>query len=187
MEEGKRKKYLQKGIKGNSLFKDKTFWEEFLVYSINKEIIKTLKRDKKTKENKNASDTKFSNVVFSQILTLIDNMFEFDVDPNEIKEILEPKINYYKLNDSLKNIINDVITSKQEEKKIEKQNKEEIQKIKNEDNNTSNNSIKNEENKSKEISENKIIDEGNIKEKEIVENKNIKKDGEKIAEEKLDE
>ena len=109
IEENNRKKYLQEGIKDNKLFKDKTFWEEFLVYSINKEIMKTMKRDSKTKENRKNSDTKLSNVVFSQVLTLIDNMFEFDVESNVIKEILEPKIKYYKLNEELKSTINDVI------------------------------------------------------------------------------
>ena len=128
IEENNRKKYLQEGIKENSLFKDKTFWEEFLVYSINKEIMKTMKRDSKIKEDKKNSDTKLSNVVFSQVLTLIDNMFEFDVKANFIKEILEPKINYYKLNEGLKNTINDVIKSKQEEMETEKIKKEEEQK-----------------------------------------------------------
>ena len=56
--------------------------------------MKTMKRDSKAKENQKNSDTKLSNVVFSQVLTLIDNMFEFDVESNVIKEILEPKIKY---------------------------------------------------------------------------------------------
>ena len=182
MEEGTRKKYLQEGIKENCLFKEKSFWEEFLVYSINKEIMKTLKRDQKMKENKRTSESKYSNVVFSQILTLIDNMFEFNVDKNAIKEILEPKINYYKLNDSLKNTINDVIISKEQEKNIEKKKIEEMKKVNNEDNPI--NSTQKDENIKKEILENKIIDEENLKEKE--ENKNIKGDegdGGKINEE----
>ena len=124
IEDGKRKKYIQESIKENKLFKDKTFWEEFLVYSINKEIMKTLNRDSNKKENKKHSDAKFSNVVFAQILTIIDNMFEFDIEPNVIKEILEPKIKYYKLDDSLKDTINEVILSKQKEKENIKEEKE---------------------------------------------------------------
>ena len=172
IEENNRKKYLQEGIKDNKLFKDKTFWEEFLVYSINKEIMKTMKRDSKTKENRKNSDTKLSNVVFSQVLTLIDNMFEFDVKSNVIKEVLEPKIKYYKLNEGLKNTINDVIKSKQEEKeslvneKIKKEIKKEEVKIEN-------------ENKEKEVDEKK-------KDEEIVEvsennEENVKKEEDKKA------
>ena len=112
IEDKKRKKFLQESFKGNKMFKDKNFWEEILCYSINKEIMKTLQRDQKVKEDKENSDYKYSNVVFSQILTLIDNMFEFDLDPNIIKEVLNPKITYYKLNNELKETINDVIEVK---------------------------------------------------------------------------
>ena len=112
IEEKKRKKFLQESFKENKLFKEKNFWEEFLCYSINKEIMKTLKIDQKLKEDKENSDYKFSNVVFSQILTLIDNMFEFNLDPNIIKEVLNPKISVYKLNDEFKQTINEVIEIK---------------------------------------------------------------------------
>ena len=122
MEDGNRKKYLQESIKHNKVFKDKNFWEEFLCHSINKEIMKTLKRDQKIQETKETSDYKLSNVVFTQILTLIDNMFEFDVDSNTIKEVLNPKINVYKLNDDFKETINDIIETKIKQK-IEKENK----------------------------------------------------------------
>ena len=129
IEEGARKKYLQESFKENKTFKDKNFWEQFLCYSINKEIMKTLNLDQKIKEDKEKSDYKYSNIVFAQILTLIDNMFEFDLDCESIKEVLNPKISVYKLNDMLKETINDVILSKQEQKMKEL---EEIKKLKEE-------------------------------------------------------
>ena len=129
IEEGTRKKYLQESFKENKTFKDKNFWEQFLCYSINKEIMKTLNLDQKIKEDKEKSDYKYSNIVFAQILTLIDNMFEFDLDCETIKEVLNPKISVYKLNDMLKETINDVILSKQEQKMKEF---EEIKKLKEE-------------------------------------------------------
>ena len=129
IEEGTRKKYLQESFKENKVFKDKNFWEEFLCYSINKEIMKTLDLDQKVKEDKEKSDYKYSNIVFAQILTLIDNMFEFDLDCETIKEVLNPKISVYKLNDMFKETINDVILSKQEQKMKEL---EEIKKLKEE-------------------------------------------------------
>ena len=127
IEDGNRKKYLQESFKENKVFKDKNFWEEFLCYSINKEIMKTLDLDQKVKEDKEKSDYKYSNIVFAQILTLIDNMFEFDLDCETIKEVLNPKISVYKLNDMFKVTINDVILSKQEQKMKEE---EEIKKLK---------------------------------------------------------
>ena len=110
--DGKKKKYLQESFKGNKIFKEKNFWEEFLCYSINKEIMKTLKREEKIREDKEISDHKYSNVVFSQILTLIDNMFEFELEPNIIREILNPKISSYRLNNDFKQTINAVIEAK---------------------------------------------------------------------------
>ncbi len=129
IEEGTRKKYLQESFKENKVFKDKNFWEEFLCYSINKEIMKTLDLDQKVKEDKEKSDYKYSNIVFAQILTLIDNMFEFELDCETIKEVLNPKISVYKLNDMFKETINDVILSKQEQKMKEL---EEFKKLKEE-------------------------------------------------------
>jgi hypothetical protein len=116
LEEGNNRKYLQESFKDNKLFQEKSFWEEFLCYSINKEIMKTLKIDQKVKEDKEKSDYKYSNVVFSQILTLIDNMFQFDLDCEIIKEVLNPKISVYRLNDEFKQTINDIIEIKKEEK-----------------------------------------------------------------------
>ena len=117
IEDGKKRKYLQESFRENKLFKDKNFWEEFLCYSINKEIMKTLQIDQKMQEDKEKSDYKYSNVVFSQILTLIDNMFQFDLDCNVIKEVLNPKISVYRLNDEFKQTINDIIEVKKAEKK----------------------------------------------------------------------
>ena len=117
------KRYLQKSIRDNIIFKEKNFWEEYLCYAINKEIMKTLKADKKIQEDKTVTDYKYSNIVFTQILSMINNMFEFNVDINIIKEVLEPKINVYRLNGDLKATINEVIQSRETDLKIEDENK----------------------------------------------------------------
>lgn len=153
IEDGKRKKYIQESIKPNKIFKDKNFWEEFLCYSINKEIMKTLNVDQKVKEDKKNSDYKYSNVVFSQILTLIDNMFEFEVDYNTIKDVLNPKISYYKLNDGLKKTIEDVIAIKQEQKDKELKEKVKLQKVESENKHNIENKEQNEDNKAEQNSE----------------------------------
>ena len=117
------KRYIQKSIKENIIFKQKNFWEEYLCYAINKEIMKTLKADKKIQEDKTVTDYKYSNIVFTQILSMINNMFEFNVDINIIREVLEPKINVYRLNGDFKATINEVIQSRETDLKIEEENK----------------------------------------------------------------
>ena len=70
-------------------------------------------------------------------------MIEFDLDCNTIKEILNPKIKVYNLNDIFKDTIKDVIASKMEQKNNELK---EIEKIKNEENKNKEENQKNEEN-----------------------------------------
>ena len=101
-----KKIYLQNLIIDNSKFKTKEFWEELLLYSISKEVARS------NKETDNKLKTKNENIIFSQLLSSIDNMFDFGLDDNLIKEIIEPKIEYYKISDNLKDTINDVIVSK---------------------------------------------------------------------------
>ena len=126
----KNKIYIQSSFKKNILFTQKDFWEKYLSYSINKEIIKLLKIESITNENEKNSKYKYSNVAYTQIMTLIDIMFEFDIDLNSIKEILEPKINEYILDNEFKTSIDEVILNR-EEKRIkglekEKENNENI-------------------------------------------------------------
>lgn len=162
-EQNDKKIYIQDELKKNKLFKDKSFWEEFLCYAINKEIIKTQRRDKKTKENKVNSDKKLSNVVFSQLLTLIDNMAEFGLDAQSIKEVIEPKIFYYKLSEDLRNTINDVLDSKiegeKEKMKILEKEKDEENEIEKDDKNIINTQENNQsENKNKDEVKNETND-----------------------------
>ena len=106
--------YLQKLIQNNKLFKSKKFWEDIIDYSISKEIVTSVNNDVKygtlltinTKEN----DDKKSNIAFSQILPYADNMLDFGLDKETIKEIIFPIINTYKINaesiEAIKAVIN---------------------------------------------------------------------------------
>ena len=115
------KKYLHCAIRKNELFKEKQFWEEFITYSINKEIMKTMDRDDKIKEGKKCSDYKISNIVFASLITLINNMISYGVETNDLKEIINSKITFYKLNDEFKNIIYNVIEEKGKEMELKKE------------------------------------------------------------------
>ena len=116
----KGKKYLQSSFKDNELFKQKMFWEDYLTYSINKEIIKMLKVEDNILEDKEITDYKYSNIIFTQILTLIDIMHEFNLDSQTIKDILQPKIIFYRLNDEFKGTINEEIQNRENNKKEKK-------------------------------------------------------------------
>ena len=116
----KGKKFLQSSFKDNELFKQKMFWEDYLTYSINKEIIKMLKVEGNIQEDKEITDYKYSNIIFTQILTLIDIMHEFNLDSQTIKDILQPKIIFYRLNDEFKGTINEEIQNRENNKKEKK-------------------------------------------------------------------
>ena len=108
----KNKIYIQNLILNNECFKSKNFWEELLVYSISKEVVQSVKRDNIPREDEKKIKTKNDNIIFSQLLSIIDNMFDFGVDGNLVKEIIEPKIQFYKVDDKLSKTINDVMNSK---------------------------------------------------------------------------
>lgn len=108
----KNKIYIQNLILNNECFKSKNFWEELLVYSISKEVVQSVKRDNLPREDEKKIKTKNDNIIFSQLLSIIDNMFDFGVDGNLVKEIIEPKIQFYKVDDKLSKTINDVMNSK---------------------------------------------------------------------------
>ena len=108
----KNKIYIQNLILNNECFKSKNFWEELLVYSISKEVVQSVKRDNIPREDEKKIKTKNDNIIFSQLLSIIDNMFDFWVDGNLVKEIIEPKIQFYKVDDKLSKTINDVMNSK---------------------------------------------------------------------------
>ena len=121
--ENKKKVYIQNLIQNNDFFKTKDFWEELLIYSISKEIIRSKKRDEDNIEDEEKLNEKNGNIVFSQLLSLIDNMFDFGVEGDMIKQIIEPRIEYYKINEKLKKTINEVIDSKLKAKKQEDKKK----------------------------------------------------------------
>ena len=107
-----KKVYLQNLIIDNECFKSKEFWEELLLYSISKDVVRSNKRETINTEDAKKYKIKSDNIVFSQLLSLIDNMFDFGVEEKLVKEIIEPKILFYKIEDKLKNTIYDYIKTK---------------------------------------------------------------------------
>ena len=115
-EKGENKKYLHDFIKNNKLFQNIQFWKEFFNYCIEKKNKKNTKIDENLIETSNES--KITNIFFAISATLINNMASFDVGKNEISEVIKSNLNYDKLNDGMKKIIDSLITEKEEESKL---------------------------------------------------------------------
>ena len=106
--------YLQKLIQNNKLFKSTKFWEDIIEYSITKEIVDSLNNDEKNEIllgiNSKENEDKKSNIAFSQILHYADNMIEFGLDKETIKEIIFPIIKTYKIRpesiETIKSVVN---------------------------------------------------------------------------------
>lgn len=105
--------YLQKRIQNNEIFKSQKFWEEFLEFSINKEIVNCVSNDVKSgnilKENRKETEDKISNIAFSQIVPYTDNMKEFGLDKEIIKQVVFPRMEKYKMSDELIESIKGII------------------------------------------------------------------------------
>ena len=223
---GNKRYYLDNLIKKHKLFSDLKFWEKTLDYSIKKEIIKSKKNKQKIKGNiikndinnditiKNDNDDqkenelnkdsnmeKYDDIAFGQIASLVNSMIDFDLNLMDIRKIIDPKIEYYKLTKNHKKNIELIIDNKlninkNENKIIEnKEEKENIQNnfenkdkkenilniIENIDNNNNINFIKNEQEKKeqnidKNENNNNIINNINNDKTEDINNIDIKID-----------
>jgi len=110
------KKYLQNSIMNNAFFKRKKFWEAFLNYLINKEIAE-----------QNGKSTDNTNIAFAQLISMINNMIEFELDVNIIEEIIFPLIEKYKISPELTELIFSPLNDKKKE--LENANKIMIKEI----------------------------------------------------------
>ena len=61
------------------------------------------------KENQVQKAMKYNDLIFSQIITITNNMIEFNVDKEDIKKLINEKIEKYRLNEKSKNIILNLI------------------------------------------------------------------------------
>ena len=115
LEKENKKIYLQKKIENNDIFKSKKFWEEFLDYCINKEIVKTVSNDVKTgnilKENRKDSEDKISNIAFGRIAPYVKNMKDLGLDKESIIQIVFPKMEKFRLNKDLVEVVKNIINN----------------------------------------------------------------------------
>ena len=111
-----KKLYLQQKIEKNEIFKSKKFWEEFLDFCINKQIVRSVTNDVKNgnilKENRKDAEIKMSNIALGKIAPCINNMKDFGLDKESIIQIIFPKMQKYRMNNEsielVKNIIDNI-------------------------------------------------------------------------------
>ena len=132
------KEYLQEFVIEHNIFKDLKFWEELLDMEINKEFKRQMtilenrynkdKNDNKdnqdNKENRiEINENKRENLIFSQIVSISDNMISFGLNKDQIYQIIDPNIKSYKISqdtiDNIKNIIDSRFIDENKEKSIE--------------------------------------------------------------------
>ena len=107
------KYYMFEILKKNDIFRYYKFWEAYIYFSIDNEIIKTIKNDKRNgtliKKNQKESDDLYGRIVFAQLVSMADNMINFNFDMKKLKELIKPIIKHYNLNEESITIIDDII------------------------------------------------------------------------------
>jgi len=141
--------YLKTYIEEHKIFKDISFWENIVNFLINKEM-------KNKKEN---SPYLQSNIVFGIIYTFSDILFEFNLNEEDIRKIIDAKIKQYNLDEKCINDINKLIDIKIENRKNKESEEKKISIILKEIIDNYNNNIilqKNKQAKTEENKENKM-------------------------------
>ena len=172
IENGK-KKYLYKYIKSHKIYQSEEMWRNTIDHFIKKEIEK-FNEMKKNLTIKNA-EGKNDEMIFAQLIPIANNMVEFELDKNIREKIILENIKKYKMNETSKNIILDLLNNSnnkeekniKEKKEINNENDNKMEK-KNENNTTEN------EKKIENVKEfdNKIENKNEIENKNKIENNN---------------
>jgi len=114
--DNKNKIYIQKILKRNQMFKEKEIWEYFVNSSILNEVQKHLNKDIKELDIKDSQKAlekgNYNKLIFSQLMTSINNMNLFDVSENVIKSIIQTSITYYKIDEDSSKLLLDSISNK---------------------------------------------------------------------------
>ena len=130
MDENNNKVYIFELIKKNNWLSNSKFWREFIDAMIKQEFIRFQKvfpdNNFDVEENINITQKikdKLNEIVFSQLITFVTNMIDFEIDKRIIVKIIDEFIEKFEyLSDNYKQSIFELISSDKEE--IEKLRKE---------------------------------------------------------------
>lgn len=111
--ENNKKIYLQEYIQDHMLFKQKDFWENLILKSIENELYNFTEKNKKQKirirETEEGNKMKLSNIIFSQVVPLTDNMVGFNIPKDKIKSILDYVFSQYQVDKNHKELVMSLI------------------------------------------------------------------------------
>ena len=110
--EDNEKVYILKTIKNNKIFHDIEFWNDFINKSILKEVDKNLRNDLKNNIEDVKKKRNFEQLVFAQMFPIIKTMIEFDLEDDILNKLIENLVAYYRLDETSKKILLDMINSK---------------------------------------------------------------------------
>ena len=144
----KKKFYLVRYIENHNLFQSNEFWEFYFSDSIFQEIEKQNKSEDPENETQKEKDKRFSNIVFSKLLSIAHNMMEFQIDKKQIQNLITIFSKQYSVDEDLEKQIITMIDEIQYDKKEpfneekdlteEKEEEEKIEIIKNKDTESTN-------------------------------------------------
>ena len=134
--ESGKKKYLYKYIKSHKIYQSEEIWRNSIDYFIEKEI-KKFNEMKRTLAIKN-SEGKSHEMIFAQLIPIANNMIEFELNKNIRDKLIFENIEKYKMNETSKNIILNLLHDSsndnnneeniiKEEKEINDENDKEIE------------------------------------------------------------
>ena len=80
-----------------------------IVYEIKENVRKEIKNGIIMMNNEEQNENKYNNIVFGQLVPIANNMIEFGLDKEKIKEIIQEKFESYRISEDLRKIILDII------------------------------------------------------------------------------
>lgn len=101
------KTYLISRIVNHPIYKNKKFWEDFIEYSIQMEFGSLKVDGSSASVDESMSHT--NNIVFSQLIPITDNMIEFGVGKEMVKEIIDPFIEKYSISKPYEEMIYEIM------------------------------------------------------------------------------
>ena len=123
--DNKNKLYLQTYIQNMNIFKQEKFWDDLLTFAIDKQIVdqkkSNIKKDEFEKEKQKV------NTVYGHLLSFVDNMIDFGLETDSIRNIIEKRKQKYNLDEKLIKDVEVLIDNRRNKKNV----KEEINNINN--------------------------------------------------------
>jgi hypothetical protein len=96
MDNGK-KYFLQNEIKDKKFFLNAQFWTKFIEKMINEELMKLEEVLKKNNLSEDKKKSKINDIIFSQLISLVPSLNNFNLKKEDINSILIPIINKYNI------------------------------------------------------------------------------------------